>query len=267
METEMSVLKPLPKELTDISFRPEGYYDELEELKPPYRNEHRGAYDYNNGVIAYVDEKGDMFCIPVTRPEYPVVNDIVEAAIKKTYGDGIIKISEILEDAGYVKDAFWVPHSNDGGYWAHQIFEDSNVVNRTERKMMMEEFYKRLYVEPELNLPEEVARRFKPAWEIGDLEIKINNVGLFNSNHLTLAYVDKYAITHVAVLEDDLVDELKKAGFKEAPIYVPHSNDCGKWLNYMFPREFQRVLERIDREHEENEFESLRKEAGIIVEQ
>jgi hypothetical protein len=287
------VLKELPKLLRDISFRPmrsieEQGLDSDYDLKSGMLKEgnqliqalsvsdvgryfsQMGKYYSNNGMIAYADGMGDIFSIPDSN--FDLHNSgrgmvlELQDRIREMYGRD--NICRMLEDAGYKHSAIFVPHSNDCGNWAHMIFNDARVIDRIERQFNMEKYYKRLGNEPKLDLPQDIADRFKPSWEgFDDLGANIQCIGLFNSNNGVISYVDKYAIPHVAPAEEDLSEKLKDAGFKEGNIWVPHSNDCGVWIRYMFPREEHRILEESIRENNRHRLEYLREQAGIVVQE
>jgi len=59
--------------------------------------------------------------------------------------------------------------------------------------------------------------------------------------------------------EDDY--EVLKAEIQKEGVFVPHSNDGGAWLHYMFPRE----LEQREQKYRQERLEAIRKEAGIAV--
>ena len=239
----------LPKVLRDVSFRPD---QSREDGKVPVSIKYMihatgdrlvsefGTFDHNNGMLAYVDGMGDTYCVPIRFSPSDVENGMTQELsyrVSDLYGENGNNITEMLRDSGYQRGSFGVPHSNDGGEWGSKIFKDARIIERIERQLEMEKVYSRLGVEPQLDVPEELADRFKPAWESFDnFGSLVKDIGRFHSNNGTLAFVDKYAISHVAPAKRELFEGLEKAGFEGRYIGVPHSNDCGKWLHEMFPK-------------------------------
>jgi hypothetical protein len=256
-------LAKLPKTLRDISFRPD---QSREDGNVSHSLESKmGTFDYNNGMLAYVDGMGDVYCVPFRfspRDAEDGMTFELSDRIASIYGRDGQNIPKMFREAGYQNGSFWVPHSNDGGAWGSKIFKDAKVIARVARQLEMEKVYDRLGVEPQLDVPEELADKFKPAWEgFDDFGYLVKNVGRFGSNNGVVAFVDKYAIPHVAPAEGELFEGLREAGFKSEGVFVPHSNDGGAWLHYMFPRE----SEQREQKYQHERLEAVRKEAGVAV--
>jgi len=76
------------------------------------------------------------------------------------------------------------------------------------------------------------------------------------------------ALEHLSKLEIISANDLSKLGrpfelaeIQKEGVFVPHSNDGGAWLHYMFPRE----LEQREQKYRQERLEAIRKEAGIAV--
>ncbi len=278
VEQPLRELRRLPKFVRDISFRPTpdiagGERPDLvddHELSSPEL--HIGTYNSNNGMVAYVDGNAEVFCIPMGLIPYMFHNSLGEKGltqetyrkIENIYGERASKIMGALQEAGYVssRENFWVPHSNDAGAWAYNLLTESKFLPRIQRQVDMEKRNRRLGVESRLVLADQFSERFKPAWEeFESFEHWVKTSGMYNANNGVLVYVDQHAIPHVAPYEEGLREGLRASGFEIGHVFVPHSNDAGAWLHYMFPRE----LERIYAGHGRRSLEAQRREAGIVV--
>jgi len=264
MDKPKRIIKKLPKIVRDISFRPNRFPKDNE---INYLEEKMGTFSYNNSMLVYVNGIGEVYSIPLRFSSGDTEDAMtleLSDRMKDNYGADGEKIPQMLKESGYQNGYMFVPHSNDGGHWGSELFRDAKIIPRIKRQFEMEKLYARLDVEPKLDVPENLAKNFRPAWEnFDDFGHWVKNIGKFSSNNGVISFVDKYAIPHVAPYEEELPKALRKVGFKCEAVFVPHSNDGGHWLNYMFPRE----LERIESKYQKERLEAVRNEAGIVIQE
>ena len=91
------------------------------------------------------------------------------------------------------------------------------------------------------------------AWEtvpVGRAEPE--KVGKFSYNNGVIAFVDQNRDFFVGYETEELEEELEKRGFQKVEnLYVPHSNDSGKWLESIFPGVRKEVNKIAKERHEE----------------
>lgn len=92
-------------------------------------------------------------------------------------------------------------------------------------------------------------RKFSLANEDSVVEIRLGQVGTYDSNNSTLAYVDENGVMHVGHSTDENFQALEKAGYRRGSIWVPFSNgevpsDPDTQKRYIELRETGRELNR-----------------------
>ena len=95
------MLKRLPKVVRDISFRPD---ESREDGKVDYRIESKiGTFDFNNGMLSYVDRMGDVYCVPfrfsLKDIEGARTSQLLDR-IANIYGAGGQNVVQMIRDAG-----------------------------------------------------------------------------------------------------------------------------------------------------------------------
>ncbi len=266
-ETVTKEIKDVPLNVLYLSFHPGTPEDNKPVDASKYNLEkHIGEFAYNNGMIAYVNHNAEVNLIPIgaLQRRAEELGQKLFFHRGKRVGDYVMKeidresIEKQLENAGYSKGYFFVPHSNDAGQWADKIVKDEKVIEVLMKQKAIENFYAEKGIKP-TEVPENIMREFRPAGEglnAGYKEL-IEEEGKMGVNNGTLAAVIN-GITYVAPYTEELETSLKELGFKKDSIFVPHSNDS-RWINWMFPHKVKDISYKL----EKREQTRIREENGI----
>ena len=203
--------------------------DEVSTITPPeeyYMKEHLGTYTQNNGRVAFIDAKGEMYVTPYCE-----------------------EIRSALAAAGYKEGSLFVPLSNGENLvdfrlkkkW-DEMTKDSRekfyARREQERKERLEKLSKekglielpKALLDISLEIPTEgietswMGQKPERTYPVsGDYNIE-NAMGTYTQNNGKVAYVTNEGKTYVTPFSYEARETLKAAGYQPGSLFVPFSN-------------------------------------------
>ena len=245
---------------TGISFRfPGGAVSEYQK-----QSGHEMQYQFNNGVVAFVDKYGDTYILPNT-------SEIRAKLFLAGYKEGIVNVpmsngEDVVNDDRFKKDWESIKNKNNPNRVREKYLEElaeydiRSISQKKGIKPLPENVYEfSINVDSLEYIDVDGKEHESPKSELEyDSIMKTANTGTYNISNGMIVFVDEAGKTFFAPLNSYIENQIKKCGYqKDSSLSVPFSNGEKIVHNDVVSKKLDRLKVISKRFNEGKEYEDL----------